>query len=142
MRILGRVTLLLGIAVVAAMAWYGAMALFEDDEPTRVIEAEERACEAAPMSRAEDAQRVFVRKYVDGGGNDAWFSGVGISHTRVQDTIIEQQRSVFGLVVQPVDGKGAFVMVMQVPGTSAPELPLCLRGVPIVVTFGGRAVAL
>ena len=93
------------------------------------------------MSRAEDAQRLFLRRYVEAGDHTAWFSGVGISHTRVLESIIEMQRSVFGYVVLPVEGRGSFVMVSRLPAPHAPDLPTCLRASRSSVTYGGRTVA-
>ena len=35
-RVLGWIALAVGVAIVAAMAWYGALALFGDEEPIKI----------------------------------------------------------------------------------------------------------
>ena len=135
-------TLLVGVAIVAAMAWYGARALFGDEDPTRIIGSEEspaeRECEAASEAAARSAERTFMRQYVKDEADAAWFGGAGTSNTDVLPEIIEQQAAMQDYTVLPVRGEGSFVLVMVVPGSTTPDLPACIGE---VVTYGGPFVA-
>ena len=75
-KAIGRIALLLGVVVVAAMAWYGARSLFEvdsDDESSPDI-----ACVAVTSrTEARAAQRAFVKRY----GDARWFGDAGVKRT-------------------------------------------------------------
>jgi hypothetical protein len=121
----GRIALLLGIVVVAAMAWYGATALFGDGEPTK-DESARRDCQAATKRQARVAERAFLRQH----GGARWLRGVGVSDT---DRV--------GRAKPPIEGEGALLLVTYPRGSTVPDLPDCIRDVPVVYgpagTFGG-----
>jgi hypothetical protein len=121
--VLGRIALLLGVAVVAAMAWYGATALFDmgksDDEGDDT--SEQRACDAATKRQARAAERAFMKEY----GRARWFSDVVVSRTdRVESP------------TPPIDGDGAVLLVTHARRAKLPELPDCIEDVPIVYVVG------
>jgi hypothetical protein len=124
--VVGRIALLLGVLVVAAMAWYGANALFDmgrsdDDDP-----AEQRDCAAATRAEARAAERAFLKAY----GKARWLSGAGISNTDV----VHSPRP-------PIEGDGAVLLVTRMRHAKVPELPDCFEGVPVVYVTGRRFVA-
>ncbi len=100
---LGRIALLLGVAVVAVMAWYGATTLFDesgsDDDP-------DAECDPGSRSDARAAGRAFLEQY----GDQRWL--VSVQPTRVQ-------RNAWGL------------MVTEKKSSAASGLPECIEGVPV-----------
>ena len=126
--IVGRVALLLGVVVVAAMAWYGATALFDmgksDDDADP---PEQRNCEAATRSQADDARRAFLKEHK----RARWLSGVGTTRTRVLDQLPN------GEPVPPVEGDGWVLLVTHRADRESPELPTCLSRVPVVAIQAG-----
>lgn len=130
--VLGRIALLLGIVVVAAMAWYGATALFDDPDADDDDPPAERACPAATKREARTAKRVFLEEH----GRAKWFSGIGVSHTRVIDELAEGPGSVIDLDAPEIDGEGAVLLVSTGKG-ELPDLPSCLERVPVVYLANG-----
>jgi hypothetical protein len=133
--VLGRIALVLGVVVVAAMAWYGATALFDigksgddDADPSA-----ERGCPAATKRDARVARRVFVREH----GRARWFSGIGVSDTRFVDEIANGPADVIDFEVPEIEGTGAILLVSTVAGAKVPHLPGCLKQVPVVYMANG-----
>ena len=93
-KAVGRIALLLGIAVVAAMAWYGASALFADDPDDGNPGTE---CVAGTKAEARMAKRTFLRDF----GNQDWLVDVDLSNGRGGDwglTVTQEDfTAVFGL---------------------------------------------
>ncbi len=125
--IVGRVALLLGVAIVAAMAWYGANTLFgeddEDDDPSS-----ERDCKAATTRQAKTAERAFGKEY----GRERWLTGFRVGTTDsagVEDA------------TPPIEGVGAVLLVRHLPRAKLPDLPDCIRDVPVVYVAAGPFVA-
>ncbi|MDZ5620254.1 hypothetical protein [Nocardioides bizhenqiangii] len=134
--VLGRIALLLGVLVVAAMAWYGATALFGDEGSSEDTDDEapaQRACPAASKREARAAQRTFVEKY----GRAPWFSGIGVSDTRLVEEIAANAPPVIGVEVPAIQGEGAILLVSTVADAEVPELPGCLQRVPVVYMANG-----
>ncbi len=124
--VLGRIALLLGVLLVAAMAWYGADSLFGDKSSEGDGEGAPppgRHCEAGTRGEARSAERAFLRKY----GEARWLSGAGIRNTSVIDS-----------PTPPVEGSGAVLLVTRLPHAKVPGLPDCIEGVPVVYVTGGR----
>jgi hypothetical protein len=125
--VVGRIALLLGVLVVAAMAWYGANALFDigksadEDDP-----AEQRGCAAATRAEARAAERAFLKAY----GKARWLIGAGISSTDVVHS-----------PTPPIEGEGAVLLVTRMRHAKVPELPDCVEGVPVVYVTGRRLIA-
>ena len=75
-KAIGRIALLLGVAVVAAMAWYGARSLFEEDDADE--SGPDVACVAVDSrTQVIAAQRAFVKKY----GDARWFGDASVQRT-------------------------------------------------------------
>ncbi len=127
-KVLGRVALLLGVILVGAAGWWGAVTLLEDGGDD---DAHDRStisgCEASTPRQARAALREFERTYLK---RDVprWFIGVGVSHTDVLDRIDTSTQ---------VSGNGSFLVVRRREGAKAPDLPPCLEDVPIVVIASG-----
>lgn len=123
--ILGRVALLLGVAIVAAMAWYGATALFDmgrsDDDTDG---AEQRACEAATKRQAQAAERTFRKEF----GRARWLSGFGVGNSASAGVADANP---------PVEGDGWVLLVTHRADRESPELPTCLNRVPLVAIQAG-----
>ncbi len=126
--IVGRVALVLGVVVVAAMAWYGATALFDMGKSDGDADSpEERACSAASKDQAEGARRAFLQVHKKA----RWLSGVGTTRTRVLDELPN------GGPVPPVEGNGWVLLVTHRADRDSPELPTCLDRVPVVTVQAG-----
>lgn len=131
---LGRVALLLGVVVVAAMGWYGAVALFEDDPVDDGAASSGGGCTAS-SSRTDvrAAQRSFTQEF----RTTRWFGAVTTVHTDVLDRVRER-----GADPEPrVDGDGFVLLVTYRHDRAAPDLPACHAGVPVVgIARGTKAV--
>jgi hypothetical protein len=124
--ILGRVALLLGVAIVAGMAWYGANALFGEDDADD-DSSSQRDCGAATNREAKTAARAFRMEY----GRERWLTGFGVGTTDsagVEDA------------TPPIEGVGAVLLVTHLPRAKLPELPDCIRDVPVVYVAAGPFV--
>ena len=110
-KLVGWLTLLLGVVVVAGMGWYGATSLFDlGKSEDRGGSPPEAQCAPAPQKQAKQAQRAFARRYAE----KRWVQSYG---------------------VRKVDG-GAVVFV--VTTARAPDdLPPCLADVPVQYAFHG-----
>jgi hypothetical protein len=110
-RLLGWITLLVGVVVVAGMGWYGATSLFDlgksDGGGSTPPEVE---CVPATKKEAKQAQRMFALRYAE----KRWVQSYG---------------------VRAVDG-GSVVFV--VTTAHAPDdLPPCVADVPVEYSFRG-----
>jgi hypothetical protein len=125
--IVGRVALLLGVAIVAAMAWYGATALFDMGTSDDPDSPGQRSCEAATKGQADDARRAFLQEHKKA----RWLSGVGTTRTRILDELPN------GEPVPPVEGDGWVLLVTHRADRESPDLPTCLNRVPVVTIQAG-----
>jgi hypothetical protein len=127
-KVLGRVALLLGVILVGAAGWWGAVTLFDDgDDGGAHDRTTISGCEASTTRQARAAMREFERIYLKR-DHPRWFTGVGVSRTDVLDQIDTSTQ---------VSGNGRFLIVRTREGAKAPDLPACLEDVPIVVIVGG-----
>jgi hypothetical protein len=75
--VLGRIALLAGVALVAAMAWYGATSLFEDDAPDDPSSGDVECAATSGRNEVRLARRALVREH----GDARWFGGARIGRT-------------------------------------------------------------